>query len=226
MSMLHRNSLLCILLFSFSLLVSSSIHAKCIYLQPVKIKSLEVGNMLSWSTYKEVNNMFFVIQKSLDGITFKKVGDVKGAGNSNSVKTYRFLDLAIGEEKAYYQILHYAFDNSYTTSKTFIIERKIKNDLMITSMSSTVTDRKLSLTVKSVVGTNATFEFRKLNGKVITRGKKKLTKGLNALSFDCSKLTNGRYEIILKGNDEKERILIRKVKTSEMPKLDYEVVKK
>jgi hypothetical protein len=201
-------------------------NAKCIYLQPVKIKSMEVGNMLSWSTYKEVDNKFFVIQKSVDGINFKKAGDVKGAGNSNSVKTYRFLDLAIGEQKTYYRILHYATDNSFTTSKTFIIERTTENNLIITSMSSTVTDSKLSLTVKSVMETNTTFEFRKMNGEVISRGKKRLTKGLNALSFDCSNLPNGRYEIILKGNNEKERISIRKVKTSEMPKLDYEVFKK
>ena len=187
---------------------------------------MEVGNMLSWSTYKEVDNKFFVIQKSVDGIKFKKAGDVKGAGYSNSVKTYRFLDLAIGEQKAFYRILHYASDNSYTTSKTFIVERSTKNDLMITSMSSTVTDKKLSLTVKSVKETKVTFEFRRMNGKVISRGKKRLTKGLNALSFDCSKLPNGRYEIILKGNNEKERISIRKVKISEVPKLDYEIFKK
>ncbi|MFK7775038.1 MAG: hypothetical protein AB8F94_23055 [Saprospiraceae bacterium] len=187
---------------------------------------MEVGNMLSWSTYKEVDNKYFVIQKSVDGINFTKTGDVKGAGNSNTIRTYRFLDLAIGEQKTYYRILHYATDNSFTTSETFIVDRATANNLMITSMSSTVTDRKLSLTVKSVVETMATFEFRKLNGEVIVRGKKKLTKGLNALSFDCSKLANGRYEIILKGNNEEERILIRKVKTSEMPKLDYEVFKK
>ena len=226
MSMLHRISLPYFLLLVFSLLVSTSINAKCIYFQPVKIKSMKVGNMLSWSTYKEVDNKFFVIQKSVDGIKFNKAGDVKGAGNSNSVKTYRFLDLAIGEQKAYYRILHYATDNSFTESKTFIIERTTENNLMITSMSSTVTDKKLSLTVKSVIETNATFEFRKMNGKVISRGKKRLTKGLNVLSFDCSKLPNGRYEIILIGNNEKEKISIRKVNTSEMPKLDYEVIKK
>ena len=187
---------------------------------------MEVGNMLSWSTYKEVDNKFFVIQKSVDGINFKKAGDVEGAGNSNSIKTYRFLDLAIGEQKTYYRILHYATNNSFTESETFIVDRAIVNNLMITSMSSTVTDRKLSLTVKSVVETDATFEFKTMNGEVLSRGKKKLTKGLNALSFDCSQLPNGRYEIILKGNNEKERISIRKVKTSEMPKLEYEVIKK
>jgi hypothetical protein len=226
MRLLHRISLPYFLLLFLSLLVLNSMNAKCIYLQPVKIKSMEVGNMLSWSTYKEVDNKFFVIQKSVDGINFKKAGDVKGAGNSNSVKTYRFLDLAIGEQKTYYRILHYATDNSFTTSKTFIIERTTENNLIITSMSSTVTDSKLSLTVKSVMETNTTFEFRKMNGEVISRGKKRLTKGLNALSFDCSNLPNGRYEIILKGNNEKERISIRKVKTSEMPKLEYEVFKK
>ena len=135
MRLLHRFSLPYSLLFFFSLLVSNITNAKCIYFQPVIIKSTEVGNMLSWSTYKEVDNKFFVIEKSVDGINFEKAGDVKGAGNSNSVRTYRFLDLTIGEPKTYYRILQYGSDKSYTTSETFITERTTENNLMITSMS-------------------------------------------------------------------------------------------
>ncbi|MDB4769323.1 MAG: hypothetical protein P8M17_10470 [Saprospiraceae bacterium] len=226
MRLLFQISLPYSLLLFFSLLVSTPNNAKCIYFQPVKIKSTEVGNMLSWSTYKEEDNKFFVIQKSIDGINFKKAGVVKGAGNSNKIRTYRFLDLSIGKQRSYYRLLHYSADNSFTESEIFIIDKSSENNLMIKSMSSLVTDRKLRLTIKSVVETDITFKFVRTNGKVISRGKKKLTKGLNVFSFDCSKLPNGQYEVILKGNNEKEIISIRKVKTSEMPKLDYEVFKK
>ena len=159
MRLLFQISLPYSLLLFFSLLVFTPNNAKCIYFQPVKIKSTEVGNMLSWSTYKEEDNKFFVIQKSIDGINFKKAGVVKGAGNSNKIRTYRFLDLSIGKQRSYYRLLHYSADNSFTESEIFIIDKSSENNLMIKSMSSLVTDRKLRLTIKSVVETDITFKF-------------------------------------------------------------------
>ena len=201
----------------------NNINAKCIYLEPVKIKVMDMGNMLTWSTYKEVDNKFFVIEKSTDGIEFVKAGDVKGAGFSNEIKTYRFLDFSLGEIKMYYRILHITSKGTETVSETFMVERTKNNNLMITSMSSTVTDKQWSLTVKSVVDTDIAFVFKSFDGKIVEQGKKKVTKGLNALSFDCSKLSEGRYQVTLVGNDEEEKIDIRKVRSSEMPSLDYEV---
>ncbi|HFC01314.1 MAG TPA: hypothetical protein ENJ53_10960 [Phaeodactylibacter sp.] len=222
MRLLHYTILSLVFVTFISL---ATANARCVYLQPVNIKIMEVGNMLSWSTYKEVDNKFFVIEKSVDGITFKKVGDVKGAGNSNTIRTYRFLDFALGERKIFYRLLHYTSDGSYTISETFIVEKNTQNNLMITSMSSTVTDKKLSLTIRSSVDARVSFVFKNYKGKVIARGKKKIAKGLNALSFNCSKLPVGRYELTLIGNNEKEKITIRKVKSSEMPRIDYEVKK-
>ena len=220
MRLLHHIVLSIIFVF-----IGLSVSAKCIYLQPVKIKMMDVGNMLSWSTAQEVDNKFFVIEKSVDGIVFKKAGDVKGAGYSNSTRTYRFLDFALGERKIFYRLLHYSSDGSHTISETFIVEKTAQNNLMITSMSSTVTDKKLSLTIKSSVETKISFGFKNYKGKIIARGEKTITKGLNALSFDCSNLSEGRYELTLVGNDEKEKVTIRKVKSSEMPRIEYEVKK-
>lgn len=223
MRLLHRIEMPTILLVLFCLLLANHVDAKCIYLQPVKIKKMNVGNMLSWSTYKEVDNKFFVIEKSVNGIEFERIGDVAGAGYSNSIKTYRFLDFSLGESKAFYRILHYTSNGSFTISETFLIERATKNNLMITSMSSTAIDEILSLTVKAMLDTPVSFEFKKLNGEVIKQGQKQVTKGLNALIFDCSKLEVGKYQLVLNGNGEEEKITIRKVKTSEMPQVEYEV---
>jgi len=214
------------ILLVFGLIVGKNIDAKCVYAKPIKIKKVNVGNVLSWSTYKEVDNKFFVIEKSVDGINFKRTGEVKGAGYSNSEKIYRFLDFSLGESKMFYRILHYESNGNFTVSNTFFFDRETTNRLMLTSMTSPVTDRKIKLTVKSTVGTNLHFEFKKLNGEVLTRGKKKVMKGLNNLSFDCSKLPNGRYEIVLMSEGEIEKINIRKVNPSDVPKVDYEVRQK
>ena len=97
--------------------------SKCVYKSPLQIRVTDTGNNLRWSTAEEQNIAFFVIQKSTDGIDFKKIGDVKGAGTySNKVNTYRFLDFCLPDRYAYYRLLHYAPDGSFTTSATFFIE--------------------------------------------------------------------------------------------------------
>ena len=186
---------------------------------------MEIGNLISWTTTQEVDNQFFVIERSNDGIEFLKVGDVKGAGFSNNSHTYRFLDFAMGEERSFYRLLHISSDGSHTVSETFSLERKISNNVMITSMNSAITDRILNISLKSKVDSDVKFEIKNYQGTIVKKGNKKIESGLNVLSFNFIDLQKGKYELVLSANGEQEKILIRKVSTTDMPKLEY-VVKK
>ena len=48
--------------------------------------------IISWSTATELNNDYFTIQRSDDGIEFYDIGTVSGAGNSNTLLHYSFID--------------------------------------------------------------------------------------------------------------------------------------
>lgn len=48
---------------------------------------------LTWSTASEINNDYFLIERSNDGIKFETLGTVKGNGNSNEIIAYAFLDI-------------------------------------------------------------------------------------------------------------------------------------
>ena len=222
---LHRLFVLAILIIAVTALSFSNSNASCIYLNPVKIKPMEIGNLISWTTSEEVDNQFFVIERSNNGIDFNKVGDVKGAGFSNNAQTYRFLDFAMGEEKSFYRLLHISSDGSHTVSETIYMDRKISNNVMITSMNSAITDRVINISLKSKVDADVKFEIKNYQGTIVKKGNKKIESGLNVLSFNFIDLQKGKYELILNTNGEQEKILIRKVSTTEMPKLEY-VVKK
>ena len=47
---------------------------------------------LSWSTASELNNEYFEIQRSADGVTFVNIGTVKGSGTSVTTSQYTFID--------------------------------------------------------------------------------------------------------------------------------------
>jgi len=65
-------------------------------------KSNDYGILLEWATASEVNNDYFEIQRSLDGINFEVIDVVNGNGNSFERIDYDYLDDYSGE--AYYRL--------------------------------------------------------------------------------------------------------------------------
>ena len=47
---------------------------------------------VSWSTSSEVNNDFFTVERSSNGVDFTAIGTIDGAGNSTETKFYNFID--------------------------------------------------------------------------------------------------------------------------------------
>jgi hypothetical protein len=71
------------------------------------------GVKLTWQTASEINNDYFVIEASIDGINFEKVGKITGAGNSNSVNNYSFDYLNnIKSSVIYYRLKQVDFDGN------------------------------------------------------------------------------------------------------------------
>jgi hypothetical protein len=78
---------------------------------PLPIELLEFtavpdGNKvdLKWETVTETNNAYFTIEKSKDGISFTKLIDVPGAGNSTSTKEYAETDYQPYTGTSYYRL--------------------------------------------------------------------------------------------------------------------------
>lgn len=70
--------------------------------------------ILNWTTVSEINNSHFEIERSIDGRTFEFAGKVKGAGNSNSINKYLFVDenIAASNSTVYYRLKQVDFDGS------------------------------------------------------------------------------------------------------------------
>jgi hypothetical protein len=50
------------------------------------------GNLLQWTTARERDNSHFVVERSLDGVTFQSIATVQGKGSAGSQATYEYLD--------------------------------------------------------------------------------------------------------------------------------------
>ena len=68
--------------------------------------------ILNWATATEINNSHFTIQRSLDGVYFNSLTDIKGQGNTSAISTYSYIDVTIPNQtkRAYYRLKQVDFD--------------------------------------------------------------------------------------------------------------------
>ena len=76
---------------------------------------------LNWITSTEINNNYFSIEKSTDGITFHSIGVEQGAGNSTSERRYEFTDPNLWSGKSFYRLQQIDYDSRYSYSDTQIV---------------------------------------------------------------------------------------------------------
>ncbi len=74
---------------------------------------------ITWTTLSEINNDFFIVEKSVNGHDFFEIATIKGAGNSNSAHVYNITDDNHSEKSTvYYRLKQVDFDGSTTYHQT------------------------------------------------------------------------------------------------------------
>ncbi|MGB3850040.1 MAG: T9SS type A sorting domain-containing protein [Tunicatimonas sp.] len=77
---------------------------------------------LVWETASEINNDYFEVRRSVDGINFKKIGEVAGNGNTVDVIRYEFVDQMPVSGISYYQLKQVDFDGAFEHSDKISVE--------------------------------------------------------------------------------------------------------
>lgn len=202
---------------------SSQLWAGCVYSSTIDAIEVEIGNMISWTTATETDNAHFLVQRSIDGLEFTTVGEIKGAGTTTEPQRYRFLDIQTGDIRVLYRLRQVDTDGIFTQTQTVIVNRVTPNNFVVTAMSSTLTDRFFSVTLRSEIEETAIFTVRNKKNKIVKRGELEIVNGGNMLSVDLEGLKNGTYLFVLEANQEMEQLRIKKVDTKDVPRLDYVV---
>jgi hypothetical protein len=73
----------------------------------------EKAVLLDWQTESEVNNDFFIIERSSDGYNWNSIHKASGAGSSNSLLRYEYLDENPLSGISYYRLKQTDFDGEY-----------------------------------------------------------------------------------------------------------------
>lgn len=79
-------------------------------------------NELFWSTSSEINSEYFEVMRSSDGLNFESIGKVKGAGNSNNILSYVFVDYEQLPGINYYRLAQFDYDGKNETFNIVAID--------------------------------------------------------------------------------------------------------
>ncbi len=169
---------------------------------------------IEWGTNMEVNNDYFEIYRSTNGVDFHSIGIENGAGNSFQKLAYQYEDYDILPNRIYYYILRqYDFDGSY--EDTYTVSALLKNsDLFY--LGKIAPNPAQNITYIELNATESAIQVSILDasGKIqSTQVHHPKNSGYNKLSISLSEITtSGIYFLLFESGNEKftKRLLVYK----------------
>jgi hypothetical protein len=154
--------------------------------------------VLSFASANESNNSHFDIERSADGLTFNKIGEVKGAGTSSQDQRYRFLDEAPLKGINYYRLKQVDYDGRFVYSNVIAVRNKNKSGM--TLLPTVVTDEVQINLDANLSEESGEWQVLDLFGRVVTTGP--LDKEQSSVGLDLSSLQSGGYIVCLRFGSE------------------------
>ena len=91
----------------------------------------EKGIAISWTTSSEINNDYFIVERSTDGIYWEPLGQIDGQGNSNTPTDYRYMDSNPINGISYYRLKQTDYDGRFNYSEIKSILRASKFNVTV-----------------------------------------------------------------------------------------------
>ena len=145
------------------------------------------GNLLHWVTGTEIDNDYFILERSPNAIEFNSIASIDGAGNSSTKQTYLYLDKNPLVGLNYYRLKQIDFNGTYDFSNIIVLNNLLDKHYFI--YPNPVID-ELFIDLQ-----NSSF----INFKIINqKGQLKKTGTLQATnSINVSDLPSGIYHLII-----------------------------
>lgn len=119
---------------------------------------------LHWNTASEVNNNYFEVLRSTDGVNFELVNIVHGNGNSNTTVEYNADDHLNASGIYYYQLKQVDFDGNYTLSNIISVMIEQKVEIMVYPNPVNISE---AITIETNSQTLKTIYIQDINGKIV-----------------------------------------------------------
>lgn len=148
-------------------------------------------NTLHWETNAELGNDYFNLLRSFDGENFETIGTIDGAGFSQEVNKYEFVDDVGTSRLTYYQLKQVDFDGRFEVSEIIAIDRTDEQNEFISVFPNPSFDI-ITVEINGTKSRNAQLTVTNTNA-VLMRQEYFNTEGIQKFSLDLSRYEPGLY---------------------------------
>lgn len=179
---------------------------------PIELKSFTAKCIenekaqLNWITASERNTANFVVEKSLDAITFYPIGTIQAAGNSISESHYQFID-ELPNDRAYYRLKEIDIDGKESIHPVIYTKcGKTINGIQVYYAGNNQ--------IHADIQTNKTeeyiFNLYQTDGKLIFHDSKVILEGKRKVILSQNQLAKGIYllQVINGENMQTKKIIV------------------
>lgn len=164
---------------------------------------------LQWTTSTENEMKYFEIERSTDGISFRKIGKTLAKGDVNIRAEYTYLDILAEKGANFYRLVIIDKDGNFTYSKPITIS--VENGISLFVVYPNPFGKKVLVKFNSDGPDQATMRIIDNNGKVITTQTDPVHKGENRLAIrNVDNLPGGIYYLELVTKDKNIRTKLMK----------------
>ena len=167
---------------------------------PVKLISFKAtlvnkNGLVKWTTESELNNDYFIVERSDDGVHFTSRAKINGNGTTSFSHAYEYTDaLNTNSQVVYYRLRIVDTDGKFGFSKTIAI--KLNGSLNVSDFSvypnPFISDIKVAVT--SAVDEMASFRIISFDGREMLKRKVSLQTGDNIVVLtNFGTLAKGNY---------------------------------
>ena len=154
---------------------------------------------LTWKTASELNNKYFIVERSANGTRFDSIGQVKASAINNSTKSYTFTDMKINAGTNFYRLRQVDIDGSFSYSKVVTVKNQQANSGV--KVFPTVTNSNINFQVSSPEAGAIRVTVNDVTGKVRIGTNKSVSAGANQQSIEVNSLREGIYYLHIQNNN-------------------------
>ncbi len=165
-------------------------------------------NVISWITASEINNDYFLLERSLDGTAFTEIAQIDGAGTTSDWNNYSFEDYNADRGKpVYYRLSQFDYNGVYEIVKLIYVNcaDPSSSGMTVSIFPNPVSDQLQIITNQSGSSTGSVKVFNSI-GQMVFSTQVAFEPGLQHFSLSMKNLAVGLYSIILSNGTSDETV--------------------
>jgi hypothetical protein len=155
-------------------------------------EQLDGQNHLFWATASEMNNDYFTLERSADGITFYEIDRQDGAGTTSQMHSYESFDNYPLEGINYYRLKQTDFNGTFTYSGIVALQNHVAG-VQVVNVHPVPTIDVISFDITSPEQAGITIDILDLSGRKVMSTSAEIAPGESSVGIDITGLSQGVY---------------------------------